>query len=162
MSLYYAVVIDGQKSSESPYGQKGAYPIAHADLAYGRNVSSGAGDLHGGVEIDHSYITLFTSKDSHATHHELVANLQAIVYKETTNKTKRDKITILEIAATDDAQNYKVMRSAEHPAAWFRYDRHSNLVVDSDKATIATIPLKGESATEKTELDFKNRRVNGK
>ena len=161
-SQYYAIIINGQKSSESPYGQKGAYPLAHAKLAYGRNVSSGPGDLHGSVEIDHTYIAPFSNNDSGATHHKLVADLNAIIHKETTNKTKRDTITVLEIASTDDAGNYKIMSSAEHPEAFLRYDRSGNLVIDSDKVTVATIPLNGENATEKTEIDFKNRRVNGK
>lgn len=157
----YVISFKNQPSGESPYGQKGAYPLESAQLASGHNVSSGPGDKFAEVDIDHTYIFPFTEMDSKATHHNLVMNLKAIIHKQTTTKNEPDTITVSEVAAMDDANNYKVTSFVEHPKAVVRYDKNRHLVINSDTATVATIPVDGQDPTEKTELDFVNRRVNG-
>lgn len=160
-TTHYLVSFKAKQSSESPYGQKGAYPISGADLAYGYRSFSGIGDKKGETCIDTSYFGLLDKEHTHFDQ-DIIQELEAYVRKLTTTKMAPDTITLLEITTSDDSANYKVNASAEHPEALIGINNGGGLIITSDKATLSTIPEGGTEATFKTEIDFKNRRVNGK
>lgn len=159
--VHYVVKFGKQKSGEAPYGQKDAYPIRLAVLAEGYRAFRAAGDTKGETVIETSYFALFDSSYAHFSH-DMLEDLEAYMNKITTTKMERDTISLLEIATNEDSGNYKIIRAVEHPEALIGRQENDSYIITSDKATLSTIDKARGEATFKTEIDFKNRRVNGK
>lgn len=160
--INYVILIDSKKSSISPYGQKDAYPIAHGQLGYGERSYSGAGDKQGQTVMDTSYLTPYKNPPSHIDQ-TVVDELNGYLLQQVTNKMNPDKITVLEITTSDDSASYKIKRKIEHDKALIgSIDNGDAYIITSDKAILSTIPAGGTDATYQTQLDYKNRQINGK
>lgn len=158
--MHYVIKFNAKGSGETPFGQKDTFPLENANLAYGRRTFNGIGDRKGETTMNTSYFTILDGDDTSFDQH-IAQQLRAYLTELVTTNMKPDTITIMEVATTDDSSNYKINRSIEHPEALIGEDGGVFTIV-SDSATLSTIPEGGEEATNKTALDFKNRRVNAK
>ena len=156
----YVITFSKQKSGETPYGQKDAYPLAGAILGYGHRTYSGIGDKRGQTEMDTTYFGLLNKEETNFDQ-KMIQELESYIRNLVTSKMDPDTITVMEITTSDDSANYKINGSIEHTEALIG-EIDGAYIITSDKATLSTIPNGSDEATNKTELDFKNRRVNVK
>lgn len=141
-------------------GQKDVYPLAGASMARGHRTFNGTGDKRGSTTIEGSSFALLPLGTTNIDQ-ELVQSVDAYVNGLVTTKMKPDTITIMEITTSDDSSNYKIMSSVEHDNALVGQSGEY-FTIQSETATVSTIPEGGEQPTQKTELDFVNLRINGK
>ena len=156
----YVITFGKQKSGETPYGQKDAYPLSGANLGYGHRTYSGIGDKRGRTEMDTTYFGLL-DKEETTFDQKMIQDLESYIRTLVTSKMDPDTITVMEVTTSDDSANYKINSSIEHTEALIG-ESNGAFIITSDTATLSTIPNGSDEATNKTELDFKNRRINGK
>lgn len=165
MSMIYKVIKFNSKGSGLTYvGQKDVYPLSDASLGYGYSASGGVGDNVGHIALETSYFLPHPNTDtSPGIDQQALFDLNAHLLDLVTKKMSADTITIMEVTTTDDPANFKVISQIEHPSALVRVSERNNswYVINSDDATLSTIPSGGTDATNKTKLDYKNKQVNG-
>jgi hypothetical protein len=157
---HYVIKFGAKASSETPYGQKDTFPLENGSLAYGRRTFNGIGDRKGETAMNTTYFSVLDNNDT-SFDQDIAQQLRAYLTQLVTTNMKPDTITILEVVTTDDSSNYKINSSIEHPEALIG-EEDGVFTIVSDAATLSTIPEGGKEATNKTALDFKNRRVNAK
>lgn len=159
---YLAIKFENAPSNLTYLGQDNVYPLEGAAFGYGRSASNGVGDTVGHVEMETSYLSTHdNTATSPGISQESLVELNAKLHTFVTKKMEPDDITIMEITASDDPAKYKVLKEITHENAVIRA-YSDNFVINSDSATLSTIPAGGESADFRTAIDYKNRQVNGK
>lgn len=159
----YVIKFNSKPSGYSPCGQKDAFAIASASLAYANTAYGSAGDKAGSTVMDTSYFTLYEPEDKNTGYDQkMLEDLYAYITQITTTKMSPDTITLMEVTTTGDSGQYKINSSAEHEQALVGISNRGGLIVTSDKAKSSTIPEGGEQANFRTEIDFQNRRINPK
>jgi len=163
MAKVYNVIKFNAKPSGLTYlGQKDVFPLEDCMMGYGHSASHGVGDTVGHIELETSYFSPYDSTSTYpGIDQTALANLNAYLLELTTKKMPPDTITLMQITTTDDPANFKILKKIEHPDALVRVSG-SSYVINSDQATISTIPAGGTDANFVTSLDYKNKRVNGK
>lgn len=157
---HYVIKFGSKASGETPHGQKDTFPLENASLGYGKRTFNGIGDRRGDTTMNTTYFTILDHDDT-SFDQDIAQKLRAYLTDLVTKQMKPDTITIMEVTTTDDSANYKINSSIEHPEALIG-EENGVFTIVSDSATLSTIPEGGKDATNKTALDFKNRRVNAK
>ena len=159
--VYYVIQFNANPSGLTYLGQKDVFPLEDCMMGYGHAASHGVGDTVGHIELETSYFSPYSSTDTYpGIDQTALISLNAYLLELTTKKMTPDTITLMEITTTDDPANFSILKKIEHPNALVRVSG-SSYVINSDTATLSTIPSGGTDANFVTSLDYKNKQVNG-